>query len=139
MSYAANRRRTRLSRNRNESGSSFAHALRKGTKNRSWRDPFIRRSGHTGRGCAFGCQMVSDAFRFRYHRERSACCPDQRSNLSPSVLIELLESGATMIYRDRIEAGKYVAAELVHYANRDDVLVLALPRGGVPVAFEVAT
>src|ERR671919_2177570 len=44
-----------------------------------------------------------------------------------------------MIYRNRIEAGKYVAAELVHYANRDDVLVLALPRGGVPVAFEVAT
>lgn len=43
-----------------------------------------------------------------------------------------------MIYRDRTEAGKYLAAELAHYANRDDVLVLALPRGGVPVAFEVA-
>jgi predicted phosphoribosyltransferase len=43
-----------------------------------------------------------------------------------------------MIYRDRIEAGKYLAAQLAHYANRDDVLVLALPRGGVPVAFEVA-
>jgi predicted phosphoribosyltransferase len=45
----------------------------------------------------------------------------------------------TMIYRDRIEAGKDLAAELSHYANRDDVLVLALPRGGVPVAFEVAS
>ena len=43
-----------------------------------------------------------------------------------------------MIYRDRIEAGKYLAAQLAHYANRDEVLVLALPRGGVPVAFEVA-
>src|SRR5215216_7623072 len=43
-----------------------------------------------------------------------------------------------MIYRNRIEAGKYLAAQLAHYANRDDVLVLALPRGGVPVAFEVA-
>ncbi|HEV8371261.1 MAG TPA: phosphoribosyltransferase [Pyrinomonadaceae bacterium] len=43
-----------------------------------------------------------------------------------------------MIYRDRIEGGKHLAAELSHYANRDDVLVLALPRGGVPVAFEVA-
>jgi predicted phosphoribosyltransferase len=42
-----------------------------------------------------------------------------------------------MIYRDRTEAGKYLAAQLAHYANRDDVLVLALPRGGVPVAFEV--
>jgi putative phosphoribosyl transferase len=43
-----------------------------------------------------------------------------------------------MIYRDRIEAGRQLAARLGDYANRDDVLVLALPRGGVPVAYEVA-
>jgi putative phosphoribosyl transferase len=43
-----------------------------------------------------------------------------------------------MIYRNRSEAGKYLATQLSNYANRDDVLVLALPRGGVPVAFEVA-
>src|SRR5947208_3454854 len=43
-----------------------------------------------------------------------------------------------MIYRDRSDAGKYLAAQLSKYANRDDVLVLALPRGGVPVGFEVA-
>jgi len=43
-----------------------------------------------------------------------------------------------MIYRDRIEAGKHLAALLAHYADRDDLLVLALPRGGVPVAYEVA-
>src|ERR1043166_3936821 len=43
-----------------------------------------------------------------------------------------------MIYRDRIHAGKHLAAQLGEYANRDDVLVLALPRGGVPVAYEVA-
>jgi putative phosphoribosyl transferase len=43
-----------------------------------------------------------------------------------------------MIYRDRIDAGKQLAARLSEYANRDYVLVLALPRGGVPVAFEVA-
>jgi putative phosphoribosyl transferase len=43
-----------------------------------------------------------------------------------------------MIYRNRSEAGKHLAAQLANYANRDDVLVLALPRGGVPVAFEVA-
>jgi predicted phosphoribosyltransferase len=43
-----------------------------------------------------------------------------------------------MIYRDRIDAGKQLAARLSDYVNRDDVLVLALPRGGVPVAHEVA-
>jgi putative phosphoribosyl transferase len=43
-----------------------------------------------------------------------------------------------MIYRDRTEAGKRLVAQLKDYADRPDVLVLALPRGGVPVAFEVA-
>ena len=43
-----------------------------------------------------------------------------------------------MIYQDRIEAGKRLASRLTDYAHRSDVLVLALPRGGVPVAFEVA-
>src|SRR5712691_12198625 len=43
-----------------------------------------------------------------------------------------------MIYRDRSDAGKQLAARLTDYANGDDVLILALPRGGVPVAFEVA-
>src|SRR5437016_9166249 len=41
-------------------------------------------------------------------------------------------------FRDRAEAGYLLAAKLPHYANRSDVRVLALPRGGVPVAFEVA-
>jgi putative phosphoribosyl transferase len=39
---------------------------------------------------------------------------------------------------NRIEAGQLLAENLSRYANRDDVLVLALPRGGVPVAAEVA-
>lgn len=41
-------------------------------------------------------------------------------------------------YEDRYEAGKILAENLKTYKNRDDVIVLALPRGGVPVAFEVA-
>ncbi|MBD2525802.1 phosphoribosyltransferase [Nostoc sp. FACHB-133] len=41
-------------------------------------------------------------------------------------------------FRNRTEAGKLLAARLTEYANRSDVLVLGLPRGGVPVAFEVA-
>jgi putative phosphoribosyl transferase len=43
-----------------------------------------------------------------------------------------------MAFRDRTEAGRVLAGELAAYADRPDVLVLALPRGGVPVAFEVA-
>lgn len=41
-------------------------------------------------------------------------------------------------YLNRSEAGKILAKELKHYANRNDVIILALPRGGVPVAYEVA-
>jgi predicted phosphoribosyltransferase len=43
-----------------------------------------------------------------------------------------------MLFRNRAEAGRLLAGHLKEYANRADVLVLALPRGGVPVAFEVA-
>jgi predicted phosphoribosyltransferase len=43
-----------------------------------------------------------------------------------------------MLFRDRTEAGRVLAEKLSRYAGRPDVLVLALPRGGVPVAYEVA-
>jgi predicted phosphoribosyltransferase len=43
-----------------------------------------------------------------------------------------------MLYLDRRDAGRFLATKLSAYANRSDVLVLALPRGGVPVAYEVA-
>lgn len=42
------------------------------------------------------------------------------------------------VFRDRREAGRLLAAVLRRYAGRPDVIVLALPRGGVPVAYEVA-
>jgi putative phosphoribosyl transferase len=41
-------------------------------------------------------------------------------------------------FANRTEAGRLLAEKLVQYAGRDDVIVLGLPRGGVPVAFEVA-
>ena len=41
-------------------------------------------------------------------------------------------------FHDRHDAGRQLARRLGEYAGRDDVLVLALPRGGVPVAAEVA-
>jgi putative phosphoribosyl transferase len=43
-----------------------------------------------------------------------------------------------MLFRDRADAGRKLAALLALYADREDVLVLGLPRGGVVVAFEVA-
>jgi erythromycin esterase-like protein/predicted phosphoribosyltransferase len=48
---------------------------------------------------------------------------------------EVLRPG---LFRDRREAGRLLAAKLSAYADRPDLLVLALPRGGVPVAYEVA-
>ncbi|MEA2724903.1 MAG: putative phosphoribosyl transferase [Gemmatimonadales bacterium] len=42
------------------------------------------------------------------------------------------------LFRDRAEAGRLLAARLGKYAGKPDVIVLALPRGGVPVAYEVA-
>ncbi len=42
-------------------------------------------------------------------------------------------------FADRAAAGRVLAGKLSAYAGRDDVIVLALPRGGVPVAYEVAT
>src|SRR5881397_3266638 len=44
-----------------------------------------------------------------------------------------------MLFHDRTEAGRELAQRLQAYADRDDVVVLALPRGGVPVAYEVAS
>lgn len=43
-----------------------------------------------------------------------------------------------MIFTDRVQAGRMLAERLEAYANRKDVTVLGIPRGGVPVAFEIA-
>ena len=41
-------------------------------------------------------------------------------------------------FKDRYEAGRLLAEQLLQFADKNDVIVLALPRGGVPVAYEVA-
>ena len=43
-----------------------------------------------------------------------------------------------MIFEDRVQAGQQLAQKLGAYAGKTDVVVLGIPRGGVPVAFEVA-
>lgn len=43
-----------------------------------------------------------------------------------------------MFFKDRNDAGRKLSSKLEHYAGRPNVIVLALPRGGVPVGFEVA-
>lgn len=44
-----------------------------------------------------------------------------------------------MRFKNRVDAGRQLADRLAEYAHRSDVIILALPRGGVPVAFEVAS
>jgi putative phosphoribosyl transferase len=41
------------------------------------------------------------------------------------------------IFQDRSDAGRYLAKKLVHHANDPSLLVLGLPRGGVPVAYQI--
>src|SRR5438067_6022675 len=43
-----------------------------------------------------------------------------------------------MLFRNRIDAGRKLAAKLAAYRDQPDVIVLALPRGGVPIGFKVA-
>ncbi len=50
----------------------------------------------------------------------------------------IVDRGGRVRFRDRREAGRVLARLLSDYAGRDDVVVLALPRGGVPVAYELA-
>jgi putative phosphoribosyl transferase len=51
----------------------------------------------------------------------------------------LAPARAAVKFRDRAEGGRLLAEQLLAYAGRPEAIVLALPRGGVPVAFEIAT
>jgi putative phosphoribosyl transferase len=51
----------------------------------------------------------------------------------------ILSPSLQTLLPNRVEAGRRLVEPLLKYANRSDVINLALPRGGVPVAYEVAT
>jgi len=57
--------------------------------------------------------------------------------------VQGLKNGAQImpdrLFRDRRDAGRYLAGHLEDFRDRPDVIVLGLPRGGVPVAYELAT
>ena len=49
-----------------------------------------------------------------------------------------MKAGQRRLFRDRTDVGRRLAGELSAYRGQREVLVLALPRGGVPVGYEVA-
>ena len=76
---------------------------------------------------------VRDQFRNGFSRQ-----PGRNTHLDSPLLCKGHLNVMNQPFADRHEAGAELATKLGHFANRDDVVVLALPRGGVPVAFEVA-
>src|SRR5262249_34255508 len=65
-------------------------------------------------------------------------CSLSQTHPSNSLLRPKFLRRAVVLFQDRSEAGRLLAEQLRKYQNQPDVLVLALPRGGVPVAHEVA-
>jgi putative phosphoribosyl transferase len=72
---------------------------------------------------------------------------DQCRTIAPDVFLRLKSLSFTIhseqllmepLFKDRTDAGRVLAKSLGGYARRGDVIVLALPRGGVPVAYELA-
>ena len=50
-----------------------------------------------------------------------------------------IDGPAIKVFANRQQAGRMLARKLAHYSNRDDAIVLGLPRGGISVAYEIAT
>jgi putative phosphoribosyl transferase len=98
------------------------------------------------------CRIVLQRFRkFRSYGQRgkvfSGQCKKCHESQHPVIRITAtlrfhaqnsLRGVVKVIFLDRAEAGRVLARHLHAYENRSDVIVLGIPRGGVPVAFEVA-
>lgn len=70
--------------------------------------------------------------------KHSAAAPKIRRGARITLLHNAKDRAMKRLFRDRYDAGRRLADLLMEYAHVPDVLVLALPRGGVPVAYEVA-
>jgi erythromycin esterase-like protein/predicted phosphoribosyltransferase len=74
-----------------------------------------------------------------FYRWRRSCFELLKEVLERrNVATALQETEPIMMFKNRVDAGRHLATKLAAYAGRSDVIVLALPRGGVPVAAEVA-
>src|SRR5262249_21642889 len=118
--HAADRRRRRPSRPPPQPGRPGpAGVCRAATDRRPRGGPPLRGARRPGRGGPAGGRLVHPP---------PAPLPHPRRR----------EGGLSMLFRDRTDAGRQLARQLSRYAGRPDLLVLALPRGGVPVGYEVA-
>lgn len=71
-------------------------------------------------------------------RQRGELSPRSKVHSRSGDLMNSYRVGNEPRFSDRAEAGSVLARQLAPYAGRSDVIVLALPRGGVPVGYEVA-
>lgn len=71
-------------------------------------------------------------------RRRGEISPPSKIHSRSGDLMNSYRAGKAPRFSDRTEAGSVLARRLTAYAGRSDAIVLALPRGGVPVAYEVA-
>ena len=104
------------------------------------------RAGHRFRRDGLGIVSMNDILLAAGPRE--ACAPTRswtRSRVFVPIVTRPRNGGVAasaasscMQFRDRSDAGRQLADQLTEYAHRSDVIVIALPRGGVPVGFAVA-
>src|SRR5450759_2676841 len=102
--------------------------------------PPLRRAGDVRAGCSANCRMVQGASqrgaRTRHRQSRGGGLTMENDTQDAGEAIYGMRLPGRR-YLDRSDAGRTLAASLEQYKGRD-VLVLGIPRGGVPVAAEVA-
>jgi len=86
----------------------------------------------------YASEMKDGPFILECDKARSRGAGLQAAQLQRKPLLVHALSQWPLMFYDRADAGLRLAKRLIGYTNRDDLTVLGLPRGGVPVAFEIA-